>query len=165
MKGKLLWGIIWFVIICGAGAIGYFGAPYIMDKKQIGIKKETASAPIEEATPAGISDSVYAFVSTYHKTLNDLTGWGQINSPEWTTVHTYAGEIVKKVDEMQYAGDANLEQDLKAIRQLAADLQRSKSKRDLTKLHRYFHDLDVVMNRANGDGNYYKVSKWGNAHK
>jgi hypothetical protein len=165
MKGKLLWGMIWLVIICGAGAVGYFGAPYIMDKKQISAEREAASASSEETTLTGISENVYTFVSTYHNTLNDLTGWGRINSPEWNTVHTYAGEIVKKIDELQYTGDKNLEQDLKEIRELAADLQQSKSKRDLTKLHRYFHDLDVVMNRANGDGNYYKVSKWGNAYK
>ncbi|GAA3328779.1 hypothetical protein GCM10020331_074140 [Ectobacillus funiculus] len=57
-----------------------------------------------------------------------------------------------ELNQMNYKGDADLVADFKDIRELAEHLKTNEDKGDLRKLHRYFHDLDVVMNNADGDG-------------
>ncbi|WP_028403371.1 hypothetical protein [Ectobacillus panaciterrae] len=172
MKGKIGWSIFWIVVVAVISFCAYTVTPYITGEKTFQPEEATASSSQQEdkeSAPTTEEDQKASeFISHYHQILNDLTGWGRINNPNWDEVQLNAKQIVDSLDAMKYKGDSDLQKDFKDIRELAKDLETANnvlSTLKLRKLHRYLHDLDVVMNRADGDGKYYNMTKWGKANK
>lgn len=170
MKNKTFWTIFWICI--GVVIIGsFYGIATSFNSKgtvaeattQEGAYKDTPTQT--RSTPTIEADMPTGFVSSNHSSLNDLTGWGAIDSPNWKAVHERAKDIVLELNQMNYNGDADLVTDFKDIRELAENLKTNEDKGDLRKLHRYFHDLDVVMNNGDGDGYFYGITEWGDQNK
>ncbi|GAA3328777.1 hypothetical protein GCM10020331_074130 [Ectobacillus funiculus] len=68
---------------------------------QEGAYKDTPTQT--RSTPTIEADMPTGFVSSNHSSLNDLTGWGAIDSPDWKAVHERAKDIVfgTKSNELQ----------------------------------------------------------------
>lgn len=165
MKSKIIWSAL-IAINIGIVLYGaYIFAAYLFGKQSVQVNSTSQQSPQVKAYDMGNQEGVSQFVSKEHQILNSLTGWGQINNPNWGEVHQSAKEIVDTVSAMNYAGNEDLQKDIKDIRSLAETLTTGTGKGDLIKLHRYFHDLDVVMNQNDGAGKYYSITSWGRTHR
>ncbi|MBO9128551.1 hypothetical protein [Bacillus sp. 165] len=173
MKNKVIWLLFWTIIVGAVSWCAYTVTPYVFGDKPI-----QATEPSSTSKKPGMDEqevslieygSTTGFIETYHHMLNELTGWGRINNPDWDEVHSTAQQVMEKLDAIQYKGDSDLQQDFQDIYKLAKELETANGgffpKNNLRKLHRYFHDLDAVMNYNRGDGNYYKITKWGEANR
>lgn len=164
MKSKIIWSAL-IAINIGIVLYGaYIFVPYLFGKQSVqGNSKSQQSTQVQanDSSDQGVTQ----FISKEHQILNSLTGWGQINNPNWSEVHQSAKDIVDTVSTMNYAGNEDLQKDIKDIRGLAETLTTGTGKGDLIKLHRYFHDLDVVMNQNDGAGKYYGITSWGRTHR
>ncbi|WP_379969393.1 hypothetical protein [Ectobacillus sp. sgz5001026] len=164
MKSKIIWSAL-IAINIGIVLYGaYIFIPNLFGKQSVQVN--STSQQFTQVKANNIGDQVVPqFISKEHQILNSLTGWGQINNPDWNEVHQSAKEIVDSVSAMNDTGNEDLQKDIKDIRSLAETLTTGTGKGDLIKLHRYFHDLDVVMNQNDGAGKYYGITSWGRTHR
>lgn len=168
-KNKTFWIIFWVCI--GVVIIGsFYGIATSFNSKDTAAKATTQEGAYEDppiqtrSTPTIEADMPTGFISNSHDSVNALAGWGKIGSPDWEAVQATAKDIILELNQMNYKGDADLEKDFGDIRELAENLTTNEDKGDLRELHRYFHDLDVVMNNADGDGAFYGITEWGDAN-
>ncbi|WP_238158876.1 hypothetical protein [Priestia megaterium] len=57
--------------------------------------------------------------------------------------------------------DSVLKKDFQHMEKLAGQLEQTKDQALLKELHRYFHDLDVVINEDDGSNTYFDVTSYG----
>jgi hypothetical protein len=103
------------------------------------------------------------FISQHHDVLNELVGWGAINSPNWESAHNEASEIKKKIEKLK-VNDPILKKDFDEIERLAEIVSKKEDSEAFRDLHRYVHDLDVIANGDYGSGDYYYVTTYGEAN-
>ncbi|WP_273835186.1 hypothetical protein [Guptibacillus sedimenti] len=101
-------------------------------------------------------DNVNAFVASTHAFYNQTTGFGEISKLNHTDQTDKAIEIVSVINTYSKEENEQLNQDLQDIKFIALHYIEHGTTRDVQKLHRYFHDLDIGLN---GYGAYDKV--WG----
>ncbi|WP_226657600.1 hypothetical protein [Pseudalkalibacillus hwajinpoensis] len=101
-------------------------------------------------------ENVNAFVASTHAFYNQTTGFGEISSLNHNDQTEKAIEIVSAVNGYLKEEEGDLNQDLHDIKFIALHYIEHGSTGDVQKLHRYFHDLDIGLNRY---GAYDKV--WG----
>lgn len=101
-------------------------------------------------------DNVNAFVASTHAFYNQTTGFGEISRLNHHDQTEKAIEIVSVVNVYTEDEKGDLNEDLRDIKAIALHYIEYGTTKDIQKLHRYFHDLDIGLN---GYGAYDKV--WG----
>lgn len=105
-------------------------------------------------------NNVGDFIENYHKKYNKTLGWGGIDSVDWPEQQKLAKQLLEVMAEVQTEHPA-LQKDLEKIHGYAQAVEAGeKDKKNLLKLHRYFHDLDVEFNDYGDTRDYYHVTEY-----
>lgn len=100
------------------------------------------------------------FISKFHEEFNQSLGWGGIESVNWDEQREVAAEVLGVLATI-HTENPDLQTDFSAIANFAGNVEEgSKEKKNLLKLHRYFHDLDIEFNGYKKTNDYFDVTEY-----
>src|ERR687886_709027 len=105
LKAKIIWSIFWILVVGSISWCAYAVTPHIFGDKPLQTAEESTSkeeTPTEEVAKPKAEEQLSDFISRYHSRMNELTGWGRIDSPSWEQVHLTATNIVKDLNALNY---------------------------------------------------------------
>ena len=145
-KGRYSKAVLWSVVAVGLLVAG--GAGIYMYFNHIK-PQEDLKAQLEKDPPTGVTDDLAAMIADTHEQYNNLTGYGNIDGLDQDKAITLSKRVFKESGEALKKGivDKKLEGDMKTIHQLAKETSTNPDKEQVRLLHRYFHDLDIAVNR------------------
>jgi len=150
----LVWGLLAtaFLIVSGSAIYMYFS----VIKPQEDLKTQ-----IEENPPSGVTAELAAMIADTHERYNELTGFGNIDELDQDKSIILSKRVYKEAGEALDEGivDKQLEKDMKTIHQLAKETSVNPNKEQVRRLHRYFHDLDIAVNRYEETNTIFGVTE------
>lgn len=162
-KKRMIISISLSVFLVGGGATGWIlyqngKIPFLSQQsiKASAIKVNQQKVDKLESSDQQAKD----FIAEHHDVLNDLTGWSAIEHPDWPAVQEEATAIKNTIGTIEVK-DSVLKKDFQHMEKLAGQLEQTKDQALLKELHRYFHDLDVVINEDDGSNTYFDVTSYG----
>lgn len=141
-----------FLIIGTAVFIGY--REYT--KKQ---DKELINNPVNQ--PIGVDINVKNLIAETHAKYNELTGYGAIDQLDSDKAIQLSNRVKTESSQALKHGikDKRLNEDFSAIQKIAAKTSEQPEKEKVRLLHRYFHDLDIAVNRYKDTNTVFGVTK------
>ena len=123
--------------------------------------QEDLKAQVENNPPVGVTAELGAMIRDSHEQYNLLTGFGNIDQLDQDKAITLSKVVYKETGEALEDGiaDKQLEKDMKAIRQLARESSVNPDKEKVRMVHRYFHDLDIAVNRYEETNTIFGVTE------
>jgi len=136
-----------------------FQANSISDKNQA--EKAGAEAEQKEVSQGEqIDESMQQFIGKMHAFYNETTGYGEIEQLNWEDQMEQADEIIEFIESEKDTIDHEaFEADLKAIVALAHLVAEEQDKEQVRQLHRYFHDLDIIINDYDESNEIWNVTE------
>ncbi len=128
----------------------------------IGDDNTVSKEKIEEvrATVGKQNQDVGSFVAKTHDFYNETLGYGGINNVDWAEqrrmAETVRAEVEKLIPSVQ---SKNLKADLEDIQRYAEAVMDEEKNKNILRLHRYFHDLDIALNNYSGFNRIWGVTK------
>lgn len=114
----------------------------------------------EDNTAEKSDDGLSSFIKENHSFYNETLGWGRDNNIKWEEQREQAESIQSDLENLT-SEDNELQTDLDAINELVKTIAAgSKDKDDAIKLHRYFHDLDIVYNDYKDTKDFFKMTRF-----
>jgi hypothetical protein len=162
-KKRIIISIFLPVLLIGGGATGWilYQNEKIPFLSQENIKASAIKVDQQKINKLESSDQqAKDFIAEHHDVLNDLTGWSAIEHPDWPAVQEEATAIKNMISTIAVK-DSVLKKDFQHMEKLAKQLEQTKDQAPLKELHRYFHDLDVVINEDDGSNTYFNVTSYG----
>jgi hypothetical protein len=161
--GWFIWTLIIVLSVTVIGSVILFFNLFNLDINEVlnqQTSTSTESEEIPEETQQQIEETQEAvgkehseigeFITNQHDFYNDTTGYGGINNLDWEEQTEAAGEIIAYIDQhIDSVSNEALQQDLNAVRNLAANVIEEEDPEQVRDLHRYFHDLDIALNSYN----------------
>ncbi|WLR42498.1 hypothetical protein LC087_17655 [Bacillus carboniphilus] len=159
--------------ICGAILVNFFfQEKEAVDKPEKNLQLETveedsvvektsshSQQTTKETEELFDEEETNKFIDKVHSFYNETTGFGKYKSLDSIEQQEYARTILKNLDKIQ---DPALQEDVESIKKLAERVKTSPVELDdVLYLHRYFHDLDIILNKDDGDGKYWGVTIYG----
>jgi hypothetical protein len=104
--------------------------------------------------------NVGAFIAEFHRKYNDTLGWGEINSVNWDEQKKTATDISTILVSVD-TENADLRTDLQTIADYAEAIETGRQdKQTLITLHRYFHDLDILLNGYSQTDDFFNITEY-----
>lgn len=120
---------------------------------------------LKELESKAVSDPQYGdvktFISQVHGFYNDTTGYGAISDLNDKEQSDKATEVVMHANYYieTEAENKDLVKDLKGIKKHALRYLENAEVVQVAKLHRYFHDLDIALNRYKGADRVWGITE------
>ncbi len=149
----LIWSALAGLAIIGGAAI-YMYVNIIKPQEDL-------KAQVEKNPPIDVSPELAAMIRDTHEKYNKLTGYGSIDDLNQDEAITLSKIVYKETGRQLEQGiaDKQLEEDMKAIRQLAKEAATNPDKEKVRLVHRYFHDLDIAVNRYEETNTIFGVTE------
>lgn len=117
------------------------------------ISTEVVNTPVEESIIVFKNDvtgysSGHDFIRKLHYFYNETLTWGRINTASYQQQKEKAAEIMSVIENIEIT-DQDLLADFQSIKNLAETVTKEDNRDAMRKLHRYFHDLDIILNGYN----------------
>ena len=156
-KNKTGWVIF---IIVGLITVITAGIWYLGQQQSNQQSKETIEQ-IQENPPENISEEANTLIAEYHAKYNKLTGYGSIDGLNENEAKRISVMLEKDLEQVMAEGIENpkLAEDFTSILDLAKATNHKMDKEKVRLLHRYFHDLDIAINKYDQTNDVFGVTK------
>lgn len=114
--------------------------------------KEVINTPVsEDIIILDNGDKGHDFISEVHAFYDETLTWGRIDTADYEEQKEKAESIIEILTHIQEVKSEELKADINTIKVLAETVVKSDDREAMRKLHRYFHDLDIILHGYNYD--------------
>ena len=116
---------------------------------------------IQDNPPENINEEAHTLIAEYHAKYNKLTGYGSIDGLNENEAKRTSAILEKDIEQVIAEGIDNpkLAEDFTSILKLAKATKNEADKKQVRLLHRYFHDLDIAINKYDQTNDVFGVTK------
>lgn len=114
--------------------------------------KEVINTPVSEDIIIFDNENKgHDFISEIHAFYDETLTWGRIDTANYEEQKEKAESIIETLTHIKEVKNEELKTDFKNIQTLAETVVKSDDREAMRKLHRYFHDLDIILHGYNYD--------------
>ncbi len=126
------------------------GASATQEKEEF--SKEVINTPVsEEILVLDNGEKGHDFISEVHAFYDETLTWGRIDTADYEEQKKKAESIIETLTHIKEVKNEELKADFKTIQTLAETVVKTDDREAMRKLHRYFHDLDIILHGYNYD--------------
>ena len=137
------------------------GVVWYINHQQADKQSRETIEQMKENPPENINEEAQILVAEYHAKYNKLTGYGSIEGLNENEAKRVSSLLEKDIEPIIADGIANpkLAEDFNMILELAKQTKDQADKGQVRLLHRYFHDLDIAINKYDQTNDVFGVTK------
>jgi flagellin-specific chaperone FliS len=152
-QSKRFSGVAWAFTVIGIGVLvivvllGMEANEFFHEEQAEEVRAEAEPEDNEDRSEEPINELVQQFIGEMHQFYNETTGYGEIEQLNWEEQVEQASKIIDVIESAKSTVDHEaLTTDLNNILILAERVTEEQTEEHVRQLHRYFHDLDIVIN-------------------
>ncbi|TKC16970.1 hypothetical protein [Robertmurraya kyonggiensis] len=139
------------------------GSSVTQEKEEF--SKEVINTPVsEEIMVLDSGEKGHDFISEVHAFYDETLTWGRIDTANYEEQKEKAESIIETLTHIKEVKNEELNTDFKNIQTLAETVVKSDDREAMRKLHRYFHDLDIILHGYNYDDTF-QITKFRGENK
>lgn len=170
---KWIWIIPGMLVLYGGSVLLGWSILQISNKTDV-VEVDAGSSATQEGDVFSkevinppVSDSIiifdneikgHDFISEVHTFYDETLTWGRIDTANYDEQKEQAATIIETINHIQKVKNEKLKADINKIKTLAETVTKSDNREAMRNLHRYFHDLDIILHGYNYDDTFQITS-------